>query len=255
MVEEWRLVDTGYGDAYTNMAVDEAILWARSQGIVPNTLRFFTWRPSAVSIGYFQGVWQEVDVEACRRLGVEIVRRPTGGGAVFHAEDGELTYSVVVPQDAPFLPASFSDSFRVLSQGVVQGLRRLGVDARFAPVNDLVAGGRKISGNAQTRRWGVILQHGTVLVKTDVATVFKVLRVSDEKIRDKAIKAAEERITTVERERGRSVGLEEVKRAVAEGYEEAMRIRLVQGELTKEEVEKAGDLRRRYASREWNFSR
>ena len=81
MVEKWRLLDTGIRDAFYNMALDEAIVIARSKNVVPNTIRFFRWGPSAVSIGYFQSMEEEVDIAACDRKGVDYVRRRTGGGA------------------------------------------------------------------------------------------------------------------------------------------------------------------------------
>ena len=94
MTEKWRLLDTGLNHAFSNMALDEAIVMARSRNLVPNTLRFFRWSPSAVSIGYFQGMEEEVDVEACDKRDVDYVRRRTGGGAVYHDRDGELTYNI-----------------------------------------------------------------------------------------------------------------------------------------------------------------
>ena len=94
MTEEWRLLDTEPRDAFYNMALDEAIATARSKNLVPNTLRFFRWEPSAVSIGYFQSLEEEVDIPTCDKIGVDFVRRRTGGGAVYHDREGELTYSL-----------------------------------------------------------------------------------------------------------------------------------------------------------------
>ena len=95
-----RLIDTGYKDAYTNMAIDEAIMTLVSKAKVPATLRFFAWKPAAISIGYFQSLDKEVDLEKCKELGVDYVRRITGGGAVFH--DAEITYSFHIPEkDVP----------------------------------------------------------------------------------------------------------------------------------------------------------
>lgn len=255
MVEEWRLLDTGALDAYTNMAIDEAILWARSQGLVGNTVRFYMWEPSAVSIGFFQSVKQEVNVEACRELNVDIVRRITGGGAVYHDRVGEVTYSVVVDQDHPKIPKAILDSYVTISKGLIFGLKRLGVEASFKPINDIIVGGKKISGNAQTRRWNTILQHGTILLKTDISTIFKVLTVSKEKISDKAIKTAEERVTSISKECGREVSPEEVKAALKPGFEEALGIKLIDGKLTVLEEEKAKGLRRKFASKDWIFRR
>ncbi|MEM2546603.1 MAG: lipoate--protein ligase family protein, partial [Candidatus Bathyarchaeia archaeon] len=217
MVEKWRLLDTGLHDAFYNMALDEAIVIARSKGLVPNTLRFFRWEPSAVSIGYFQGLEEEVDIEACKRLGVDYVRRRTGGGAVYHERDGELTYSIIMNEDHPLISRDFQKTYETLCSGLVRGLRLLGVPAEFKPINDIVVEGKKISGNAQTRGMNVVHQHGTILRDVNPTIIFTVLMVPSEKIRDKMIKSAEERVTSINRYLKRDVSFEELKEALIRG--------------------------------------
>jgi lipoate-protein ligase A len=95
----WRLLKLETHNAYMNMAIDEAILDARINGIVPNTVRFYRWNPSAVSIGKFQNIENEVYLENCLKHGVDVVRRITGGGTVYHDVEGEITYSVVASKD------------------------------------------------------------------------------------------------------------------------------------------------------------
>ncbi|MGC8962033.1 MAG: lipoate--protein ligase family protein, partial [Candidatus Bathyarchaeia archaeon] len=201
--------------AALNMAVDEALLGSVSRGESPNVLRFYRWRPSAVSIGYFQSLRDEVDLEMCRRLGVDVVRRITGGGAVYHDFDGEVTYSVIAREDSG-IPRDIPESYRVICNGIVEGLRRLGLKAEFKPVNDVVLNGRKVSGNAQTRRMGCILQHGTVLVDLDLKAMFQVLKVGGAKISDKALSSVEERVTSIRRELGRQVSMAEAYKALME---------------------------------------
>ncbi|MEW5933385.1 MAG: biotin/lipoate A/B protein ligase family protein, partial [Bacillota bacterium] len=121
----WRLIRDGYHDGATNMAVDEAIMLAHARGEVPPTLRFYGWRPPALSLGYAQKAEREVDLEACRRAGVDVVRRPTGGRAVLH--DREVTYSVVI--STALFPGSVVETYRRLSAGLVEGLRLLGLQA------------------------------------------------------------------------------------------------------------------------------
>jgi len=254
MDEGWRLLKTGAGTAFWNMAVDEAMLRARAEGRVPNTVRFYTWRPSAVSIGFFQSLAHEVDLEECRRLGVDVVRRVTGGGAVYHDSFGEVTYSVVASEaDLRRLSPdpSIQGSYRLLCSGIVMGLRLLGVEAEFRPVNDVLVAGRKISGSAQTRRGGAVLQHGTLLLKSDLAAMFKVLKVSGEKLKDKALKAAEDRVTNLFKELGRELSVEEVVEALKRGFEAALNVELVEGALTPFEVELARELTSKYSSKEW----
>ncbi|MDH5440551.1 MAG: lipoate--protein ligase family protein [Candidatus Bathyarchaeota archaeon] len=255
MVEEWRFLDTGATDAYYNMALDEAIATARSKGKVPDTIRFFRWKPSAVSIGYFQGMEEEIDMAACRSMGVDYIRRITGGGAVYHDYDGELTYSILVDEANNLVPKDVLRSYDVLCSGLVIGLSLLGIPAEFKPINDIVVVGRKISGNAQTRRMGVVHQHGTILREVDPDVMYTLLKVPSEKIRDKLIKSAKERVTSISGYLGREVGFGELKAALKDGFERALNVRLVEGKTVEYEEELANQLRVKYASREWNFKR
>ena len=145
------------------MAVDEAIAAGIAAGTSPPTIRFYTWKPCAVTIGYFQCLRDEVDREACSSKGIDVVRRRTGGGAVYHDEHGEITYSVIAPES--YFSKDIRASYREICGGIIGGLGRLGIAAEFRPINDVVVNGRKISGSAQTRRQGILTQHGTVLVQ------------------------------------------------------------------------------------------
>lgn len=236
-------------DAVTSMALDEAVLRLNSEGRSPNTLRFWRWQPSAVSIGYFQSLELEVNLEEARREGIQVVRRITGGGAVFHDTNGELTYSLVCKEED--LPRDILESYRLICGGLVKGLGLLGLEAEFRPVNDVLVRGRKISGSAQTRRWGSVLQHGTILISPDVRLMFRVLRVSPEKLSDKAISSVFERVTTIERELGRKPGFEEVREAMIKGFEGVLGVGFEEGDLTGEELELARKLALKYSSEEW----
>ncbi|RJS85572.1 lipoate--protein ligase family protein [Candidatus Bathyarchaeota archaeon] len=256
MPERWRLLDTGLNDAYYNMALDEAITIARSRGLVPNTLRFFRWEPSAVSIGYFQSLEDEVDIRACERLGVDYVRRITGGGAVYHDRDGELTYSIIINEDHRLVLRDIQKTYKVLCSGIVEGLKLLGIPARFRPINDIVVGEKKISGNAQTRRLGVVHQHGTILRDVNPKLMFTLLKVPSEKIRDKLIQSVEERVTSIRKVLGKEVSFEELKESLRRGFEKAFNVEFIQGEVTEFEHTLALKLKvQKYSTREWNFKR
>jgi len=257
MTEKWRIMGLDVYDAYTNMAIDEAICRERSQGKSPNTIRLYRWKPSAVSIGYFQLVDQEVDVDACGRLGVDIVRRMTGGGAVYHAYEGEVTYSIIVNEDHEKMPNDIIKSYELICGGIVEALKALGMPkAIFRPVNDIDVNDKKISGNAQTRRWGVVVQHGTVLVDTDIRTMFTVLKVSKEKISDKLIKSVEDRVTTIRREAAIPVSFEEVSNAIKTALPKVFGVQAVPGTLTVEEKNLVERLRReKYNTHEWLYER
>ena len=247
-----RLIDTGYMDAYTNMAVDEAIMTMVSKGKVPATLRFFGWKPAAISIGYFQCLDKEVDLEKCKELGVDYVRRITGGGAVFH--DKEITYSICIPEKD--VPKDIMQSYDLICGAIIKGLQSIGIDAKYAPLNDIIVNGKKISGNAQTRKLGVCLQHGTILIDVDVDKMFSLLKVPDEKIRDKMIATVKERVTSINKETGQSVNYNDMAIALRTGFEEQFNVKFKQEQLTDEELELAEFIKKeKFGTLEWNHKR
>ncbi len=253
--QEWRLLLTGDMSAFDNMALDEAVLRCVAAGASPSTLRFYGWEPSAVSIGYFQGIEQEVDLDVCREQGVDVIRRLTGGGTVFHEHGSEITYSLAVKDDYPGIPKKVLDSYALLCAGLVAGFRRLGLDAEFKPINDILVNGKKISGNAQTRRFGGILQHGTLLCDVNPHLMFSLLKVPSEKIRDKLIAGVEERVTSIRREMG-TVDNAAVIQAMCAGFAEVLDIRLSPGTVSDEELALAERVKEeRYANPTWNFKR
>ncbi len=253
MADKWRLVGPHAFDAYMNMAIDEAMLEARAEGSVPNTLRLYMWKPSAVSIGYFQGLRDEVDLGTCKRFGLDVVRRITGGGAVLHDSEGELTYSLVLGQDGGL--GDILKSYKILGGGLIYALKNLGLESDFQGINDIVVAGRKISGNAQTRRRGVILQHGTLLIRADRELISKVLKPSAEKLKPKGLTSTGARITSLASEIG-DVPFGRVVKAVEEGFHQALGSDLEPGELTDGEVRVAQRLRvEKYMDARWNGRR
>lgn len=247
---KWRVIPLEIHDAYTNMGADEAILESVRDGRSEPTIRFYRWKPSAVSIGTFQSMRKEINIDSCRELGIDYIRRITGGGAVYHDFYGEITYSVI--GQLSLFPHGIRESYAFVCGWVIDGLRLLGIGAEFAPINDVLVRGKKISGNAQTRRQGVLLQHGTILYQTDVKTMFSVLRVSSEKISDKMIKSVEERVTSVSRNSNAS--LQETYEALLKGFTKGKEYKL--GALGREETDRAGELAKTvYATDGWNFSR
>ncbi len=254
-LEVWRYIDFDLIDPPTSGALAEAILIARSERKCPNTFFIYRRKPPAVSIGYFQAVNNTVDLAACRELGVEVSRRITGGGAIYSDENG-IIYSIVVNEDNPKVPKNIAESYGVLCRGIIEALKILGLDAVFQPVNDILVGGRKISGSSQTRRRGVVLHHGTLLAKADIETMKRVLRIPDEKMSDKAAKSLEERVTSLEKLLGREVSMHEVKEAVKKGFEKALNVKFEDGKLTKYEEEHVRKLvEEKYSRDEWNLRR
>jgi len=255
-LEEFRFLDLETKTAYMNMAVDESIMLAVGGGFAPPTLRFYRWKPSAVSIGTFQGMSEEVDLDYCRRQGIDYIRRITGGGAVYHDYEGEITYSIILPKGHRLAPDDILESYRVLCGGVVKALEQLGIEAEFKPINDVIAGGKKVSGNAQTRRHSCLLQHGTILLDLDVETMFSVLKVPQEKISDKMIADVKERVTSIRELLGRDVAFQELGAALEVGFGKALAVKIVHGIMTSNELQTAERIvDERYSRNEWNLKR
>src|SRR5919109_2759554 len=182
----WRLLDTGPADAFTNMAVDEAVLEVFAVEGGATTVRFYSWSPPAVSLGYAQSIEREIDLRQCTALGIDVVRRPTGGRAVLH--DHEVTYSLVISAHDPRVTAGILAAYLTISRALIRGLSYLGVTAELLPLRrgvplpsdqasavcfatpssyEVAVGGRKIIGSAQRRAHDVIMQHGSIPLSWD----------------------------------------------------------------------------------------
>lgn len=264
----WRLLTTPPASGAWNMAVDEAIAAHAGRGDVPPTLRFYRWQPACVSLGRHQPL-ADIDLARCRGLGYDVVRRATGGRAILHTD--ELTYSVAGPQDNPVLAGAVLDSYLRLSQGLLAGLARLGLVVTKAPPTnrsgadagpvcfevpsayEIVAGGKKLVGSAQSRRQGWVLQHGTLPLAGDVTRLVDVVAVADEAERLALRIGLGERAVTVADLLGREVSFDQAAEALAVGFAEALGIRLEPASLTAEELATADRLCREvYATSGWN---
>jgi lipoate-protein ligase A len=231
-----------------------AILDAVASGETLPTLRFYGWAPPAISLGYFQSIDDEVDLQACKANGVDVVRRVTGGGAVFH--DKEVTYSIGIPEDHPLATPSIVDSYKILCQGLIDGLALLGIQAQFAPINDIVVDGKKISGNAQTRRKHCIFQHGTVLLSVDPELMFSILKVPKEKSKGKLIEDVKSGVTSISALNHEEVGFETVVDALKKGFASALGLRLLDQPLSEhEQCSSKVYADQKFASSEWTYRR
>ena len=247
----WRRVDVEWPERpHFNLAYEEALALAVAKGKVPPTLRF--WRNDrTIVLGRHQCADLEVNFDACAERGVKVVRRFSGGGAVYH-DQGNLNYTLVLPQSAR---SEFRDrhrSFALAADAVVAGLRRLGVDARFVPVNDISVGDRKISGLAGTLTREALLYHGCLLVSSDLAVLGEVLNVAREKLESRAVRSVRKRVTTLDELLGRPVAMDEVKDAIALGVRDTLGVPLEPGEPLEWELDKATILwKTKYTTDEW----
>jgi lipoate-protein ligase A len=257
-MSDWRLLECGTNDAFMNMATDEAILRARINDEVPNTIRFYRWNPSAVSIGKFQDVENEVQLDNCRKCGVDVVRRITGGGTVYHDAQEELTYSVIAEKE-DLRARDITQVYARIYAGLAEALKTLGVTADFSEGNaktcpNLTVNGKKISGSAQCHKSGVVLQHGTLLVKVDLERMFELLRVPWAKTRVEVIEVARRRITSITDELKRDISMNELESVLVDGFQKALGTVLKGGDMTGRELELAKTLFEvKFTTSDWNY--
>jgi lipoate-protein ligase A len=275
--EVWRFIDSGNCSPSFNMALDEALLDWHSEGKIPPVIRFYGWDPPTLSIGYFQKVEKEIDLEAVKTNKLGFVRRPTGGRGVLH--EHELTYSVIVSEDHPEMPKTVTEAYRVISEGLLKGFQQLGLEAYFAVPKtveerdalknprsavcfdapswyELVVEGRKVAGSAQTRQKGVILQHGSILLDIDEDKLFSLFKYSNERVKERMKKAFNSKAVAINAISPRRISLEEAKEAFYKGFVEGLNIELEPYELSLEELEYVQKIaKERYENDEWNYKR
>jgi len=254
----WRLLKLETHNAYMNMAIDEAILNARIKGLVSNTVRFYRWNPSAVSIGKFQKIENEVHLENCLKQGVDVVRRITGGGTVYHDAEGEITYSIVASKE-DLGAKDIAEVYSKIYAGIIEALKILGLKADFNEGNartcpNLTVNGKKISGSAQCHKANIVLQHGTLLMDVNLERMFSFLKVPWAKTCMEVVCIAKNKITSINEELGRAVPLAEVHQALADGFQKALKTKLEDEELTAYERELAERLyKEKYITADWNM--
>ncbi|MCY8651348.1 biotin/lipoate A/B protein ligase family protein [Bacillus haynesii] len=275
--ETWRFIDSGRQDPAFNMALDEALLYWHSENKIPPTIRFYGWNPPTLSVGYFQNIEKEINLDAVKKHGLGFVRRPTGGRGVLH--DQELTYSVIVSEEHPEMPKTVTEAYRVISEGILEGFRELGLDAYFAIPRtekekqslknprssvcfdapswyELVVEGRKVAGSAQTRQKGVILQHGSILLDLDEDKLFDLFIYKNDRLRERTQRNFKQKAVAINELTKEKVTIEEASVAFKKGFEKGLNIHLEPYELTEEETEFVADLARtKYAADEWNYRR
>jgi len=282
---EWRLIKDSYHTGFVNMAIDEAIMIAHREGLVPPTIRFYQWSPPAVSLGYFQNLEEEIDVDVCKNMAIDIVRRPTGGKAVLH--DKELTYSFVIRESHPLVNDSILETYKKFSGGMIRGLSYLGIEAELVPLREKLknetllnkeekseirysdiksicfsvpsqyevqVGGKKIVGSAQVRKREIVLQHGSLLIELEKDKLFSVFNFPSAQIRERL--KTRFNATSLEDILKRKINFSELSEILPRGFEEEFGVRLVEGKLTEQEEKISKELlENKYSTYEWNYER
>jgi lipoyl(octanoyl) transferase len=251
---DWRLIVSSPGRGAWNMALDEAILESVGKADSLPTLRFYGWDPACLSIGYAQSI-SDIDFNAVQKRHLDVVRRPTGGKAIFHFD--EFTYSVIAPHGEPRLAGDVLHSYRNIAQALLMGLHLLGIPAIALPEYsiglrdpgpicfevpskyEITVNNKKIIGSAQARKKAGILQHGSLPLNGDRGEIVHVLMFEPGKSREDAAELLSKRSTTASKELHRAVSWNEAAKAFEIAFSQALDIRLINTVATQQEADRA----------------
>lgn len=272
MPETWGFLDSGIHDAATNMAIDESLLNWHSAGFIPPILRLYGWERPSLSVGQFQKAEKSIDFEGIAKHQCDFVRRLTGGSAVLH--DDEITYSIIVSEDHPNIPQSIQKAYYILSKGVLEGYRNLGIHADYAipereaikdktavcfektAIYEMIVDGKKISGNAQTRKKGVLLQHGSIPMTMDENMLFDLFKFKSERGRARQRESFSKKAVSIEDITGKPHTYDMLKGAFLEGFKTGLDIEVKPFELTASQWAEVNELAStKYRNDEWNLRR
>jgi len=198
---DWQLIHTVPQSPSLHMALDDVLTHEVGAGHRPPTLRIWEWAGSAVVIGRFQSLRNEVDMEAAQRHGIEVVRRVSGGGAMFIEPGNTITYSIHAPLSL-IRGLSFQQAYALMDEWVIEALGTLGIRAWYQPLNDITSDGGKIAGAAQAHRGGAVLHHVTMAYDIDAQKMLQVLRIGREKLSDKGTTSAAKRVDPLRSQTG-----------------------------------------------------
>jgi lipoate-protein ligase A len=253
-LRKWRLIDMGATKPFVAQTFYEAVAEAVDRGLSPNTIILAQPSDPYVCIGFHQEVEREIDLEYCRSRDLPIIRRSQGGGAVY-LDSNQIFYQVVAKDQNETIPTRVEGLFERLLKVTVYVYRKLGLPAKFKPLNDVIVNGRKISGNGASRLGnGTTILVGNIILDLDYDSMASVLKVPSEKFRDKIAKNMRDWVTSLNRELGFIPSPDEVKTSLVEGYEKVLGIRLIESEITEAERKIWEDeIEPRHLSMEWLY--
>ena len=262
----WRFINYQRYDAFENMAIDEAIFKETVKWKKTPTIRFYGWNPAAVSVGYFQDTKSEINITECRNMGVDVVRRLTGGKAVFHHD--EITYSVAAATAESLFPIDILGTYKVISDCLIQGLSYLGIKADLASTgrtmspadlksccfsvpsrNELLVAGRKICGSAQMRTKGGFLQHGSLLLTFDAKKALSVILPAST---PEHLTKINNSVAAINEVIAHPVKAEDICNLLKQGFIDMLGVEIVEETLTTEENMLKDKLLGKYKDLSWN---
>ncbi|MFX0019382.1 MAG: biotin/lipoate A/B protein ligase family protein [Promethearchaeota archaeon] len=244
-MEKWRFIPLQTKNGYWNMALDEAILRSVINRNSYYTIRFYKWKPSTVSIGINQSLSAEVNLNVVKENGFNIVRRITGGGAVFHDEFGEITYSIIC--SLKFLEKlnakKVIEQFEIIETGIVNGLTDYGLKPEKGIIHcpAIFLNGKKFSGNAQVRKKGYLLQHGTILLEINPELMYSVLKAPHNVSKSKMVRSVYSKCVGI-RDQLQNYNESDLLSSLKRGFESTLGIKLEEGNFTENELNLARKL-------------
>jgi lipoate-protein ligase A len=271
---KWRFLDTGFLTGFENMAIDEAVFTSCQEKKSPPTIRIYGWTPPAVSLGYFQKAVNAVDLEACKRNGIDVVRRLSGGRAVLHHH--ELTYSVICREGTPPLGSSVLETYKTISECLISTLKGLALQVQWVAsrekhsavkekdktascfsspsLYEITVERKKICGSAQKRGDGVLLQHGSLLIDYDPQLLADVLL--SRKNEEAFLTEIRSSTTAINRHLSQKIDFDQLKKLVFNSFEDQLKISLSPGEFSDYESQlKDTLLKEKYSNDAWNLHR
>jgi lipoate-protein ligase A len=231
-MRQFRVIDTGLRDGRRQIAFDQAMIDAHREGRIPDSIRFLRFPPTAL-IGRHQALSSEIKVDYCRAHGIGIVRRITGGGAIYF-DEGQLGWELVFHRSTLGI-ASLGDLAREICEAAALGLSRLGVDARYRPRNDIEVDGRKLSGTGGFFDGDTLFYQGTVLIDMSPEHMVAALNVPEAKLAKRALDSAAQRVVTLKALLGSAPSIDAVQTALLEGFAQRLGITPVPGTIGPEE--------------------
>ncbi|MBX3665587.1 MAG: lipoate--protein ligase family protein, partial [Burkholderiales bacterium] len=247
-MDHWRVIDTGLRPAAQNIALNRALLEARQAGEIPSTLRFLRFTPSAL-LGYHQSAEQELNLDYCREQGITVQRRITGGGAIYFDET-QIGWELYLHR-RELGTADMQLISRRICHAAATAISVLGVDARFRPRNDIEVDGRKISGTGGAFDGDALMFQGTLLIEFDVEKMLRVLRITAEKLSDKAIASARERVANLKDLLGRRPDAALIRGNMVEAFESEFGVEFGEDELTLSEQRRYEEALREIDHPDW----
>lgn len=253
-----------------NMAMDEALLHSVANGESLPVLRFYRWKPATVTLGYAQSVVADLDLDVCRRAGIDVVRRSTGGRAVLH--DNEVTYSVIAPLNTNLFGNSVLDCYRVISEVLKKTLLQLGLPAQLVPGKtrgsnqnvtkavcfsapsqyELLVDGRKVAGSAQKRHGQAFLQHGSIPIDINLELLGKALKADTKESSVNSLAT----VGWLNRWSDKPFAVSDVEKIFAEVFSEHLQIDWVNSEPTLKEDQEARKMSSdKFGHTDWTMKR